>query len=78
MKKRFTFTISRGTITCSENQFVFLNRKNNIGIGEMCPGLTEGSETAEDGKAQIEKFLDETGSISSSVIENYERAFEYK
>ena len=78
LKKRFPLTISRGTFTGSENLFVFLNRKNNIGIGEMCPGLTEGSETAEDGKAQIEKFLDETGSISSSVIENYERAFEYK
>ena len=78
LKKRFPLTISRGTFTGSENLFVFLNRKNNIGIGEMCPGLTEGSETAEDGKAQIEKFLDEIGSISSSVIENYERAFEYK
>ena len=78
LKKRFPLTISRGTFTGSENLFVFLSRKNNIGIGEMCPGLTEGSETAKDGKAQIEKFLNETGSISSSVIENYERAFEYK
>ena len=78
LKKRFPLTISRGTFTGSENLFVFLNRNNNVGIGEMCPGLTEGAETAEDGKTQIEKFLEETGSISSSVIENYEKAFEYK
>ena len=70
MKKRFPLTISRGTFVIFENLFVFLSRKNNIGIGEMCPGLTEGSETAEDGKAQIEKFLNETGANFVPVIEN--------
>ena len=78
LKKRFPLTISRGTFTGSENLFVFLNRNNNVGIGEMCPGLTEGAETAEDGKTQIEKFLEETGPISPSVIQNYEKAFEYE
>ncbi|MCL2929504.1 MAG: dipeptide epimerase [Trichodesmium sp. MAG_R01] len=77
LKKKFPLRISRGTCIGSENLFVYITRNEKVGIGEMCPGLTEGAETAKDGKAQIEKYLEETGSISSSVIENYEKAIEY-
>ena len=77
LKKKFPLRISRGVFTGSENLFLFVSRNKKVGIGEMCPGLTEGAETVDDGKSQIKKFLEETGPISSSVVENYNKAFEY-
>ncbi len=77
LKKKFPLRISRGTFTGSENLYVFVTRDKKVGIGEMCPGMTEGAENAIEGKAKIEKFLEETGSISLSVIENYDKAFDY-
>ena len=77
LKKKFPLKISRGTFSGSDNLFVFLSNGNEVGIGEMCPGSTEGASTVEIGKNQIERFIQETGTISESIVHNYDKGCEF-
>jgi L-alanine-DL-glutamate epimerase-like enolase superfamily enzyme len=59
LKKRFPLTISRGTRSGGNNLFVSISDGEYTGFGEVCPGKSEGAETAEEAQEQLEQFLKE-------------------
>ena len=68
LKKRFPLKISRGTFFGSENLFVMISENNNVGFGEMCPGTSEGAETAQVGKENLEDFMKEVELLQNKII----------
>ncbi|MBK8504725.1 MAG: dipeptide epimerase [Saprospiraceae bacterium] len=71
LKKRFPLRISRGVMTGSDNLFVSVTKNGLTGWGEMAPGEAEGAGTAEEGKAILEKFVQDIHR-HLSVYEIYE------
>ncbi|MBX3117950.1 MAG: dipeptide epimerase [Fimbriimonadaceae bacterium] len=55
LPKLFPLTISRGTVTVSENLFVFAEADGHRGIGELSPA-TASAWTAANGREQLERF----------------------
>jgi len=66
LQKLYPLAISRGTMSSSENLFVFVNDGTHTGVGELSPA-TGSNWTAERGEAQLSSFaagldrLDMTG-----------------
>ncbi len=77
LKKRFPLKISRGTFSGSENLFVYVSDSKSFGLGEMCPGATEGAESAEVGQKHLEDFLKDVGGLSSSIWDIYFKAVDF-
>ena len=77
LKKRFPLKISRGIFSGSENLFVLISNGKNVGLGEMCPGATEGAESAKVGQKHLEDFLRERGSLSGSILDTYLNAIDF-
>ncbi len=71
LKKRFPLAISRGVRYGNDNLFVSISKDGLTGWGEMAPGKTEGADTAEKGKAQLENFF--KPSMSEMSIEDIHR-----
>ncbi len=67
LKKRFPLAISRGVRSASDNLFVTVTENGVSGLGEMCPGSTEGTNTPEQGQAALEQFL--TNNLRSLSVE---------
>ena len=77
LKKRFPLKISRGIFSGSENLFVSVSDGKNVGLGEMCPGTTEGAESAKFGQENLEEFLREEDNLSESILETYLKAVDF-
>jgi L-alanine-DL-glutamate epimerase-like enolase superfamily enzyme len=61
LNKRFPFTISRETRTCSHNIFVSAQDGTHEGIGECDPGTLATSDELDANLAQLNTFIDNIG-----------------
>ncbi len=57
LEKRFALAISRGIHTGSDNLFVSVTCQNITGWGEICPGKSEGEDSAQSAQDRLENFL---------------------
>ena len=77
LKKKFPLKISRGTFSGAENLFVLVSNGQKLGLGEMCPGVTEGAKTAEVGQNSLEEFLKYIQYIPDSILSTYLKAVDF-
>jgi len=77
LKKRFPLRISRGTRYGGNNLFVSITDGPHTGIGEVCPGKSEGAETAEEAESQLQDFIKDLKAIDNPH-EVYDQALEAK
>ena len=75
LKKRFPLTISRGTRSGGNNLFVSISDGPQTGLGEVCPGASEGAETAEEAQEQLERFLKDVKEFDAPQLV-YDQALE--
>ncbi|UJH67410.1 dipeptide epimerase [Allomuricauda sp. SCSIO 65647] len=73
LKKLFPLRISRGVRDGQYNLFVSVSDGGHTGWGETSPGASEGAETAEEAKSQLETFLKEDINLQS-VFETHDAA----
>jgi L-Ala-D/L-Glu epimerase len=76
LKKRFPLRISRGEFLGGENLFVSVSDGTHTGWGEMAPVASAGAASAEEGQAQLEAFLDQDLTFTSSIHGIWSRARE--
>ncbi|MBI1756081.1 MAG: dipeptide epimerase [Fimbriimonas ginsengisoli] len=70
LQKLYPLTISRGTMSSSENLFVFLDDGARTGIGELSPA-TSSAWTAARGKQQLEGFCADWDLGGRAIHETY-------
>lgn len=76
LKKRFPLRISRGVRDGQHNMFVSVTDSGHTGWGETSPGASEGADTAEEAKSQLEDFLDNRTIDLEANFETYDAALE--
>lgn len=77
LKKRFPFTISRGTRTFSRNIFLFLEADYGEGIGECDPGMFVDDTPILQAQALLESFIAEHDLNNLCIHDVWLRAHEY-